>query len=63
LHAKYDLTLSLAEAGGRIVGELEYATALFDKATIERHVGYLTRLLEAMAADETRAIDRLPLLD
>ena len=63
LHAKYDLTLSLAEDGGRIVGELEYATALFDKATIERHVGYLTRLLEAMAADETRAIDRLPLLD
>jgi amino acid adenylation domain-containing protein len=62
-HAIFDLTLSLAEADGRIVGELEYATALFDRATIERHLGYLRRLLEAMAADESRAIDRLPLLD
>ena len=62
-HAKYDLTLNLAEAGGRIVGELEYATALFDRATVERHVAYLGRLLAAMAANETRAIDRLPLLD
>src|SRR5208282_5612691 len=63
LHAKYDLTLSLAEAGGRVVGELEYAAALFDRATVERHVVYLRRLLGAMAADETRAINRLPLLD
>ena len=39
--AKFDLTLSLAEAGGRISGGLEYATALFDRATIERHAGYL----------------------
>ena len=39
--AKFDLTLSLREAGERIVGGLEYATALFDAATIERYVGYL----------------------
>jgi len=63
LHAKYDLTLSLTEVGGRVVGELEYAAALFDRETIERHAGYLGRLLTAMAADETRVIDRLPLLD
>src|SRR5208282_2284104 len=62
-HAKIDLTLSLAEADGRIVGEVEYATALFDRATVERHLGYLSRLLEAMAADEARPVDRLPLLD
>ena len=62
LHAKCDLTLSLGEAGGRIVGDLEYSTALFDRETIERHGGYLCRLLEAMAADETQAVDRLPLL-
>ena len=60
--AKFDLTLSLAEAGGRITGGLEYATALFDRATIERHAGYLQRLLEAMVADDARAVDRLPLL-
>ena len=62
MHAKCDLTLSLGEAGGRIVGDLEYSTALFDRETIERHGGYLSRLLEAMAADETQAVDRLPLL-
>jgi amino acid adenylation domain-containing protein len=61
-HAKYDLTLSLGDAGGRIVGDLEYASALFDRDTIERHAGYLSRLFEAMAADETRKVDRLPLL-
>ena len=60
--AKFDLTLSLAEAGGRISGGLEYATALFDRATIERHAGYLRRLLEGMVADDARAVDRLPLL-
>ena len=61
--AKFDLTLSLSEAGGRIVGGLEYATALFDQATVERYGGYLRRLLAAMATDDTQAIDRLPLLD
>jgi amino acid adenylation domain-containing protein len=61
-HAKFDLTLTLSEADGRLVGELEYATALFDRETIERHAGYLGRLLEAMAADDTQAIDRLRLL-
>ena len=29
--AKFDLTLSLQEEGERIVGELEYATALFER--------------------------------
>ncbi len=60
--ANFDLTLRLAEVGGRIVGRLEYATALFDRSTAERHVGYLRKLLEAMVADDTRAIERLPLL-
>ena len=39
--AKFDLTLSLQEAGERIAGGVEYATALFDAATIERYVEYL----------------------
>ncbi|MEO8663578.1 MAG: condensation domain-containing protein, partial [Bryobacteraceae bacterium] len=60
--AKFDLMLDLAESEGRIVGGLEYATALFDKETVERHAGYLRRLLEAMAADDARTVDRLPLL-
>jgi non-ribosomal peptide synthetase component F len=60
--AEFDLTLKLKKAHGRIVGGLEYATALFDSTTLERHAGYLRRLLEAMAADDARAVDRLPLL-
>src|ERR1700728_3798001 len=60
--AKFDLTLSLAEAGNTIVGGIEYATALFEPATIERYLGYLRNLLEAMVADDTRIIERLPIL-
>jgi amino acid adenylation domain-containing protein len=60
--AKFDLTLDLAQSGDRIVGGLTYATALFDRATVERWVGYLRRALEAMAADETRPVDRLQIV-
>jgi amino acid adenylation domain-containing protein len=60
--ANFDLTLSLAEAGERIAGRLEYATALFDRTTVERHAGYLRKLLEGMVADDARPVERLPLL-
>ncbi|WXG19664.1 non-ribosomal peptide synthase/polyketide synthase [Xenorhabdus griffiniae] len=61
--AHFDLTLSLAEnEDGRLVGELAYATDLFDATTIERLVGYLTNVLTAMVADETQLIGALPLL-
>ncbi|HEU4556306.1 MAG TPA: amino acid adenylation domain-containing protein, partial [Longimicrobium sp.] len=60
--AKFDLTLTLAESGDRIVGELSFATALFDRATVERWVGSLRRVLEAMAADEHQRVDHLPLI-
>src|SRR6185295_3989319 len=60
--AKFDLTLSLGEVGEEIAGGLEYATSLFEPATIERHLGYLRQLLEGMVADADQAIDRLPIL-
>ena len=60
--AKFDLSLTLQEAGDRIAGGVEYATALFERATVERWLGYLRRVLEAMAEDERQAVDRLPLL-
>ncbi|HEV2642444.1 MAG TPA: condensation domain-containing protein, partial [Candidatus Elarobacter sp.] len=60
--AIFDLTLHLAEADGKIAGALQYATALFDDTTAQRHVGYLRRVLLAMAADADQRIDRLPLL-
>ncbi|HEU4558562.1 MAG TPA: amino acid adenylation domain-containing protein, partial [Longimicrobium sp.] len=60
--AKFDVSLTMGEAGGRIVGGVTYATALFEQATIERHLAYLRRVLEAMVADDLQAVDTLPLL-
>ncbi|HEU0298513.1 MAG TPA: amino acid adenylation domain-containing protein, partial [Longimicrobium sp.] len=60
--AKFDLALSLGEEDGRVEGRLEYATALFDRATAERFAGYLRHALAAMAADAEARIDRLPIL-
>ncbi|HET7464785.1 MAG TPA: condensation domain-containing protein, partial [Longimicrobium sp.] len=60
--AKFDLSLALAERGGRIVGSLTFATALFEESTAERWLGYLRRALEEMAADEAQPVDRLALL-
>jgi amino acid adenylation domain-containing protein len=60
--AKFDLELRLAEEGGRIVGELNYATALFGQGTIERHRGYLMRMLEAMVADTQQWVERIEII-
>lgn len=60
--AKFDLTLSLREVGDTIAGGLEYATSLFEAATIERHLCYFRRVLEAMTADESQLVECLSLL-
>jgi non-ribosomal peptide synthetase component F len=60
--AKFDLSLTLSESGGRVAGTLEYATSLYERATVERHVGYLRRVLEQMVADEARPVDELEIL-
>ncbi|MFJ3064718.1 amino acid adenylation domain-containing protein, partial [Pseudomonas sp. NPDC087039] len=43
--AKFDLSLSLGEGVEGFAGGIVYATALFDRATIERYAGYLEQLL------------------
>ncbi|WP_369951865.1 non-ribosomal peptide synthase/polyketide synthase [Ralstonia syzygii] len=60
--AKFDLTLALQETGDRISGGIEYATSLFEPDTVERFAGYLRTLLQAMVDDDTRPVDRLPML-
>ncbi|WP_338927442.1 amino acid adenylation domain-containing protein (plasmid) [Mycetohabitans endofungorum] len=60
--AKFDLELGLHEAGEEIVGSLGYATALFERATIERHVGYLQTMLQAIAVDEQQPVTHVELL-
>ncbi|MGH8651005.1 MAG: non-ribosomal peptide synthetase, partial [Gammaproteobacteria bacterium] len=39
-----------------------YATSLFERATVERYLGYLRTLLKGMVEDDSQAVDRLPLL-
>ncbi len=48
---RFDLELALGQANGCIAGGLGYATALFDRGTIERHAGYLVATLRALADD------------
>ncbi|VVP72171.1 Tyrocidine synthase 3 [Pseudomonas fluorescens] len=61
--ARFDLELSLAPVEDHIVGALTYSTALFDAATVERHVGYLMTVLAAMAKDERQPVNQLDLID
>ncbi|WP_245490037.1 non-ribosomal peptide synthetase, partial [Rhizobium ruizarguesonis] len=58
----FDLELNLGEQGEVIAGTLGYATALFDRATIERQCGYLLALLRAMVADADRPVRELDIL-
>ncbi|HEX2091934.1 MAG TPA: amino acid adenylation domain-containing protein, partial [Longimicrobiaceae bacterium] len=60
--AKYDLSLGLGESGGRIVGGVQYATALYERGTVERQVGYLRRVLDAMATGPERGFAGLEML-
>ncbi len=61
--AKFDLTLGLAEAGGRITGALDYATARFDPETAASFLGYLHRVLAQFAEDQDRPANALALTD
>jgi arthrofactin-type cyclic lipopeptide synthetase C len=60
--AKFDLSLTLADAPGGIRGVLEYAVALFDESTIERYVGYFQRLLQAMVSNDQAVLEQVALL-
>ena len=60
--ARFDITLELVEADGRFTGFFEYATDLFEAATIEAMAAQFKTLLEAVIADPEQRISRLPLL-
>jgi amino acid adenylation domain-containing protein len=60
--ARFDLTVSLWEMGERIAGGVEFATTLYEKATIERYMGYWRRMLEGMVAGSGQIVDCLDLL-
>ncbi|MFJ9381852.1 amino acid adenylation domain-containing protein, partial [Streptomyces sp. NPDC101455] len=60
---QFDLALRLGDReGGGLSGQIEYSTALFDAATIERLGGHLSVLLGAVAEDAGRRVGELPVL-
>ncbi len=66
--SKFDLTFDFKERQKArtpqgIFGEIEYATDVFDRETVERLVGRLIRVLEAVVADPTQSICHIDLLD
>ena len=61
--AQFDLTLSLEETEGAIVGGLEYASDLFDRETIKRWIGHFKAILTGMVQDAEQKIGELELLD
>ncbi|WP_236614894.1 condensation domain-containing protein, partial [Xanthomonas sacchari] len=60
--AHFDLDLSFIDSGKGLTGKLIYSTSLFDHETICRFNAYLVAILNAMVADDTQPVSRLPLL-
>ena len=60
--AKFDLRLDFVDSNADLLGVVEYSTDLFDRETIDRMIGHLTRLLDSIVADPDKPISRLALL-
>ncbi|MBW4477607.1 MAG: amino acid adenylation domain-containing protein [Tolypothrix brevis GSE-NOS-MK-07-07A] len=60
--AQFDLTLYMTETESGLVGSFEYNTDLFAQSSIQRMVGHLQTLLEAIVANPQRRLSDLPLL-
>lgn len=67
--AKFDLFIELVDpppSAGQpqsLAGTIEYATDLFDRATVDRFAGYYLRVLEAISADPDRRIDTIEIIE
>jgi amino acid adenylation domain-containing protein len=60
--AKVDLVLSLVQEEDGIAADLQYASDLFDRATIRRMATHLGVLLDAALAHPERPVSELPLM-
>lgn len=60
--AKFDLTLFMEDREQGLVATLEYNTDLFHADTMQRMLGHLQTLLDAIVANPDRSIAELPLL-
>ncbi|AYN43151.1 amino acid adenylation domain-containing protein [Streptomyces dangxiongensis] len=60
--AKFDLTVTVKERGGRMYCWFEYATALFDRETVERLAGHYLTLIGSVTAAPGARISELDML-
>jgi amino acid adenylation domain-containing protein len=60
--ARTDLTVFAGEENDGLTMHLEYATDLFDAATIEAFAGHLAELLRSVVADPSRKLSALDIL-
>jgi amino acid adenylation domain-containing protein len=60
--ARFDLTLSLAEEGGELVGDLEYRRGVLSDPAARRMAGHLGVLLAAVTEDPGRPLSSIALL-
>ncbi|RKH09839.1 amino acid adenylation domain-containing protein [Corallococcus sp. CA053C] len=60
--AKFELGLSMVETDGKLSAAIEYATDLFDAATLERMASHFQRLVEGFVAEPGRRVSELGLL-
>jgi amino acid adenylation domain-containing protein len=59
---KFDLTFTLFEGEDGLAGQVEYASDLFERTTVERLLGSFRNLLEGIAAAPGTTLEDLPLL-
>ncbi|CZT29110.1 amino acid adenylation [Pseudomonas cerasi] len=60
--SKFDLSLNLGEQGDALFGTLDYATALFDEATVQRYCGYFEQLLRTLVNNQQVVLADIPLV-
>ncbi|MCA4900410.1 MAG: amino acid adenylation domain-containing protein [Cytophagales bacterium] len=60
--SKFDLTLVVAEAEGKLSFDFEYATDLFKRETIERFVAYLKQIVYAVINEPNIKLEAINLL-
>ncbi|HST59827.1 MAG TPA: condensation domain-containing protein, partial [Longimicrobium sp.] len=60
--SKFDLTLAVTAHAGGMLGAMEYSTDLFERATVQRMVGHLRRVLDQVTMDPHVRLSALELM-
>ncbi|RED45827.1 non-ribosomal peptide synthetase [Aestuariispira insulae] len=60
--AKFDLLLSMGDRNGQFQAVIEFASSLFEPATIQEMAGQFTRMTLAVLEEDARTCSRLPLI-